>query len=237
MSAGTERLVPGAQIIIVALTWDAAAHACERASDQPWAVIEGEGPVLGTLLSGFAASGTPTVGLVGVSGRRGPAPLSWLRRVAGDWLRAHEGRMGVMVWPTAVAPGAELPHGAEAGWRQVTGTEAPMRSEPWDRLPGFRYHLLLCAGIRCKARGADAVAAAVAEELRARSAQDEDVLVTRTLCQYPCNAAPIISVYPDNIWLTTATPDSARALVARLLDRQDTDPPGLTLAQEDQAAT
>lgn len=225
MDAGSERFVPAdAPIIVVALTADAAAPARALAASRPWAALEGDGPVLGELLSGLAASGT--VGLVGVSGRPGPAPLSWLRRVAGDWLREH-GDLDVLVWPTALTPGAALPQGTDTGWRPVTGREAPLHSDAWSRLPGFRYHLLVCAGVRCKARGADAVAAAINEELANRKAQDEDVLVTRTLCQYPCNAAPIISVYPDNIWLTAATPADARALLARLLDPEPNNQGGL----------
>lgn len=29
---------------------------------------------------------------------------------------------------------------------------------------------------------------------------DDDVLVTQTGCQFPCNHAPVVSVHPDNVW-------------------------------------
>lgn len=216
-------------IVPVALTADAAPLAAGLASEAGsapaaqaggWATLEGEGPALGDVLGAAAGEDAP-IGLVGVSARPGAAPLSWLRRVAGHWLREHAGGPGVLVWPAALPPGGVPPAPGASGWRAVTGREAPLRSDAWEGLPGFRHHLLLCAGVRCKAQGADAVAASVAAELSARDAHDHDVLVTRTLCQFPCNDAPVLSVYPDNVWLRRTTPADARALVARLLGPAD----------------
>lgn len=222
---------PPRLIVPVALTADAAplaaglAGSTTRAGEPetpvaPWATLEGDGPALGDVLAATAGETAP-IGLVGLSARVGAAPLSWLRRVAGHWLREHPAGPGVVVWPAALPPGAALPAPEASGWRAVTGREAPLRSDAWEGLPGFRYHLLLCAGVRCKAQGADAVAAAIAAELTARRAHDDEVLVTRTLCQFPCNNAPVVSVYPDNLWLRRTTPDDARALLARLLGPAD----------------
>ncbi|QIK73657.1 (2Fe-2S) ferredoxin domain-containing protein [Propioniciclava coleopterorum] len=213
-------LPAGAAVVCVALTQDAAAATRALAGAGAWAALEGDGPGLASVLSGFDGP----VGLVGVAAGEGPAPLSWLRRVAGDWLRGSPGAPAVLVWPAAVRPRDGRPGADARGWRPVTGREAPLRSEAWEGLPGFRHHLLLCAGVRCKAQGSDAVAAAVADELTARGAHDHDVLVTRTLCQFPCNNAPVVSIYPDNVWLRRVSPGDARALIARLLEEPD--PPG-----------
>lgn len=220
----------GAVLLPVALTLDAVGRAVDLAA-QParpgtrgWASLEGPGDSLPAALDALDTAGVEAVGLLGISARAGAAPLSWLRRVAGHWRRDSGAGLDVLVWPAALPPGAEPPGTDAPGWRAVTGREAPLRSEAWEGLPGFRHHLLLCAGVRCKAQGADAVAAAVAEELTARGAHDDDVLVTRTLCQFPCNNAPVVSVYPDSVWLRRVSPSDARALIARLLDEQD--PPG-----------
>jgi len=29
---------------------------------------------------------------------------------------------------------------------------------------------------------------------------DDDVLLTHTACQFPCNQAPVVSVQPDDVW-------------------------------------
>ena len=44
---------------------------------------------------------------------------------------------------------------------------------------------------------------------------DNDVLVTHTGCQFPCNQAPVVSVQPDDVWYGDVDPDTARAIVAR----------------------
>ena len=42
---------------------------------------------------------------------------------------------------------------------------------------------------------------------------DNDVLVTHTGCQFPCNQAPVVSVQPDDVWYADVDPAAARAIV------------------------
>lgn len=46
---------------------------------------------------------------------------------------------------------------------------------------------------------------------------DNDVLVTHTGCQFPCNQAPVVSVQPDDVWYGSVTPEVAREIVSRHL--------------------
>jgi (2Fe-2S) ferredoxin len=43
---------------------------------------------------------------------------------------------------------------------------------------------------------------------------DDDVLVTHTGCQFPCNRAPVVSIQPDDVWYGHVDPEAARAIVA-----------------------
>ena len=41
---------------------------------------------------------------------------------------------------------------------------------------------------------------------------DDDVLITHTGCQFPCNQAPVVSVQPDDVWYSHVDPDTARSI-------------------------
>ena len=47
--------------------------------------------------------------------------------------------------------------------------------------------------------------------------RDEDVLVTHTGCQFPCNQAPVVSVQPDDVWYGDVDPSAAAEIVNRHL--------------------
>lgn len=127
-----------------------------------------------------------------------PAPArSWLRRVAGDWVRRHPDALTV-----------EVANGT------VTGQEAGLTSPAWDHPPPFGRHVLICRGPRCTARGSAATAQAVADELRSLELGDDHVLVTQTGCLFPCNHAPVVAVYPDGDWWGPVAAGDAEALVS-----------------------
>ncbi|MCW2747242.1 MAG: hypothetical protein JWP10_384, partial [Nocardioidaceae bacterium] len=46
---------------------------------------------------------------------------------------------------------------------------------------------------------------------------DDDVLITHTGCQFPCNQAPVMSVQPGDIWYGHVDGDAARAIVSEHL--------------------
>ena len=200
-------------------------NAAVAAVPDRWAVLEGEGLSLVRCLDQCLADGISEVRLIGVFTRKGAAPQSWLRRVAGQWLRDHEEPITICVRSLLIRDvSAETRREAAQGpWRLISGREAPLVSPTWEETPGFRHHALICTGIRCNARGADAVAAAFSDVIAAHHATDNDVLITRTLCQYPCNQGPIVTVYPDNVWHSFMTPEKARALAVELCESVQAD--------------
>ena len=46
---------------------------------------------------------------------------------------------------------------------------------------------------------------------------DDDVLVTHTGCQFPCNQAPVLSVQPDDVWYAHVDAATAERIVAEHL--------------------
>lgn len=133
-----------------------------------------------------------------VLGDRSPA-RSWLRRVAGHWLRECEGRPTIVVGDSA-----------------VTGREAGLTSSAWQDVPSHRSHVLVCRGPRCSARGAEQTSAAVDEALGELGLGDDDVLVTQTGCLFPCNNAPVVVVHPEDAWFGPVDAVAARRLVQQL---------------------
>lgn len=89
----------------------------------------------------------------------------------------------------------------------------------WSAVPPHRYHVFVCEGCRCRARGASALWAALREGLRraGRIETPDGVLITRTQCQFPCNRGPILSVYPDRVWYGVATEDDVERIVVEHL--------------------
>lgn len=162
-------------------------------------------PSLVTELDRLAARGATRVELVRVEvGGAAPA-RSWVRRVAGHWVRAARDR------PEVVIDG-----------RAVTGTEAPLRSSAWEDVPGHRHQVLVCRGPRCWAQGADEVASALDTALGAAGLGDDDVLVTQTGCLFPCNQAPVVVVHPADTWFGSVDAVTAGELVGELAGRTST---------------
>lgn len=182
--------------IAVSLRWEdasdtinAEAVARHMAADRS-ASLQGPGPALADVLD---AVDDDRVELVGWSRDHGPVPLSWLRRVAGQWVRGRENGPTVVVHVGVVRPNQEL----IGQWRTVTGAEAPLRSPAWQEFPSFRYHLLTCRGPRCSAVGAADLHARLQKKLAQSHVLDTEVLVTVTGCMFPCNHAPLMVVWPD----------------------------------------
>ncbi|NYE36676.1 (2Fe-2S) ferredoxin [Nocardioides cavernae] len=163
-------------------------------------------PSLSAELTRLADAGATRIALAGVSlGATAPAQ-SWLRRVAGHWWREREGVRPEVTVATAVlradlaALDSVALRGVLALARAVTGTEAPLVSAAWEDVPRHAHQVLVCRGPRCSAAGADRTAVALGRVLDAHGLGDDDVLVTQTGCQFPCNHAPVVSVQPDDVW-------------------------------------
>lgn len=168
-------------------------------------------PSLHRTLDAYAAAGVARVRLVGVSLGTFAPGHSWLRRVAGHWVRTRpDEALVVEVAESLVADPAEID---ALPCREVTGAEAGLTSPAWADVPAFRHQVLVCRGPRCTAQASDASAEALVLELMAQGLGDDDVLVTHTGCLYPCNHAPVVAVQPDDVWYAGVDPDTARRIV------------------------
>jgi (2Fe-2S) ferredoxin len=172
-------------------------------------------PSLSRELERLADDGCERIDLVGVSlGSLAPAQ-SWLRRIAGHWWRERSGHRPEIRVATALLKGTDHDElvDVSAQSRPITGNEAPLRSPAWEDVPGHRHQILLCRGPRCTALGSDASAEAMIIALMTHEQGDDDVLLTYTGCQFPCNHSPVVSLQPDDVWYGEVTPDVARRIV------------------------
>ena len=157
-------------------------------------------PTLSQELTRLADQGIDEITIVGASrGSLAPA-LSWLRRVAAHWWRERVPTPPrLLVSTTLVSAESDLPSALSSA-RPVHGGEAPLTSSAWEDVPHHRHQLLICRGPRCTAMGSDETAEAFVLALMDHRLSDDDVLITHTGCQFPCNKAPVVSVQPDDIW-------------------------------------
>jgi (2Fe-2S) ferredoxin len=77
--------------------------------------------------------------------------------------------------------------------------------------------VLVCRGPRCTALGSDGTAEALVLAAMAHGLSDDDVLLTHTGCQLPCNQAPVVSVQPDDVWYGGVDRAAAERIVAEHL--------------------
>jgi (2Fe-2S) ferredoxin len=166
-------------------------------------------PSLSRELTRLADLGAQRVVVVGVSlGSLAPA-VSWLRRIASYWWRERAGHRPEIVVGTSLASDAAEVRTLVGLTRALSGTEAGMTSAAWEDVTEHRHQVLVCRGPRCTALGSDRTAEALIIELMRHGQGDDDVLITHTGCQFPCNQAPVVSVQPDDVWYGGVDPDTA----------------------------
>ncbi|MER7606271.1 (2Fe-2S) ferredoxin domain-containing protein [Nocardioides sp. NPDC127503] len=177
------------------------------------AFLQMGGPSLSAELTRIADSGAETITLAGVS--LGPlAPgQSWLRRIAAHWWRERAGeRPEIQVATRLATTRDELPD-TFAETRPITGTEPGLTSPAWERVPEHVRQVLICRGPRCTAKGSEETARAVILGAMEAGLGDDDLLITHTGCQFPCNQAPVLSVQPDDVWYGNVEAAAARVIV------------------------
>ncbi len=174
-------------------------------------------PSLSHELTRLADLGAERILLVGVSlGSLAPA-ASWLRRIAGHWWRERPGQRPVVEVGTRLAKEPTQVREVLGLLRELTGAEVGLESAAWEDVPEHRHQVLICRGPRCTALGSDKTAEALILELMRLGQTDDDVLITHTGCQFPCNQAPVVSVQPDDIWYGGVDPDTARQIAVEHL--------------------
>lgn len=176
-------------------------------------------PSLSRRLTAIADLGAREILLVGASfGKVAPAQ-SWLRRVAAHWWRERTDPPAVRVAGELLkSPDPErLDELIAGGTRLVTGTEAGLESAAWDDVPQHRHQVFVCRGPRCTARGADSIAEGLDRRVKDAGLSDDDVLITQTGCQFPCNHAPVVTVQPDDTWYGGVDEQAVKDIVAQHL--------------------
>jgi (2Fe-2S) ferredoxin len=169
-------------------------------------------PSLSRELTRLADLGAERVVVVGVSlGSLAPA-VSWLRRIAAYWWRERAGHRPVVEVGTSLAEDAAEVRALVGLTRPITGTEPGLTSAAWEDVTEHRHQVLVCRGPRCTALGSDLTAEALIIELMRQGQGDDDVLITHTGCQFPCNQAPVVSVQPDDVWYGGVVPEVAREI-------------------------
>ena len=176
-------------------------------------------PSLSLELTRLADAGAEVITLVGVDlGPLAPAH-SWLRRIAGHWWRERAGSRPTLDVATRLVTSlssADL-GAALAECKPISGTEAGLTSAAWEDVTGHQRQVLICRGPRCTARGSEESMRALILGLMEAGLSDQDVLITHTGCQFPCNQAPVVSVQPDDVWYGDVDPHTAREIVTRHL--------------------
>jgi len=171
-------------------------------------------PSLSRELTRLADLGAARVVLAGVDvGPLAPAH-SWLRRIAAHWWRERTGHRPVIEVATRLASAVEDIDVASFDLKPISGDEPGLTSAAWEDVPGHRRQVLICRGPRCTARGSEETVRALVLGLVEAGLGDDDVLVTHTGCQFPCNQAPVVSVQPDDVWYGGVDPDAARRIVS-----------------------
>ncbi|MFJ1936259.1 (2Fe-2S) ferredoxin domain-containing protein [Kitasatospora sp. NPDC088160] len=181
------------------------------------AFLQQADPSLSAELTRLADAGAETVVVIGVRlAASGPAQ-SWLRRIAAYWWRKRAGHRPELLVATRLADSPDAVPAVAAVTRAITGQEPGLTSAAWEEVPGHRHQVLVCRGPRCAAKGAEEGLRALVQKLTEHGLGDDDVLVTQTGCQFPCNQAPVASVQPDDIWYGKIDPAVAGRIVTEHL--------------------
>jgi (2Fe-2S) ferredoxin len=170
-------------------------------------------PSLSLELTRLCDLGVSHITLVGVDlGSLAPAH-SWLRRIAGHWFRERAGLRPTLDIATRLISSLGDLDAALSDSKPISGTEPGLTSAAWEDVTGHRHQVLICRGPRCTAQGGEETMRALILGLMETGLGDNDVLVTHTGCQFPCNQAPVVSVQPDDVWYGDVDPAAARAIV------------------------
>lgn len=181
------------------------------------AVLGGSGPTVSAGLDAALAAGAREVVIVNGQTMPDRTMESWFKRVVAHWVRVHDSAPVPHIQVVSDLTGsdgfADLLDAALDSGVPARSTAAPIISPLWDEVPGFSRHVLVCRGPRCSVNGAPETAEALSSELDSRNINDDAVLVTQTGCMFPCSQAPVVAVYPDNIWYHRLSADRVARLV------------------------
>jgi (2Fe-2S) ferredoxin len=169
-------------------------------------------PSLSLELTRLADAGASSITLVGIdTGPLSPG-YSWLPRIAAHWWRERAGLKPTIRLARLAKSLAEIDGVLED--LVPLNTNAPgLTSEAWEDVQGHRHQVMICRGPRCTAQGQMDNVRAMLLACMEHNLGDNEVLLTHTGCQFPCNQAPVISVQPDDVWYGHVDPEAAAAIV------------------------
>lgn len=98
----------------------------------------------------------------------------------------------------------------------VEGARPTIDGAGWDRVPGYKHHLLVCTGPRCTYREAGLLGTALSEEL-SKAGMASDCLIATTGCLFPCNKGPVLVHYPSGRWYGLKTRSDLERFVTTVL--------------------
>jgi (2Fe-2S) ferredoxin len=171
-------------------------------------------PTLVGVLDRLADAGTDRVVLVGVSGGAIGPGVSWLRRIASTWWRERGEDAPVIATASAFLTDVSQWTALVDHARPITHGGAGLTSPAWEDVPRHRRQVLVCRGPRCTASGSEDTSTALTLAMMGAGLGDDDVLVTQTGCQFPCNHAPVVTVQPDDVWYGAVHAGDVEAIVS-----------------------
>lgn len=171
-------------------------------------------PSLSAELTRLSDAGHTRITVIGIGlGPLGPA-VSWLRRIAAYWWREWPGEHPELLIATRLAKSLDELGDVAASTKAISGDEPGLTSQAWESVTGHRHQVLVCRGPRCTAKGSFETTRAMILAMMEHGLGDDDVLLTHTGCQFPCNQAPVVSVQPDDVWYGHVDADAASRIVA-----------------------
>ena len=164
--------------------------------------LERDGAGMWHGLSRLAACGATDITLRPVGLPFSQSLMSWLPNAAGEWLDRSE-NAGVRLWlaedtaqdNTVLTAIAQAP----VSRRQIQPKSHGSLGKGWDMPHAHKHHILVCTGPRCHLRDAPDLLGLLKAEIN-RLQLGDDCLVTYTGCLFPCNAGPVVVVYPRGQW-------------------------------------
>ncbi|WP_417271460.1 MULTISPECIES: (2Fe-2S) ferredoxin domain-containing protein [Alphaproteobacteria] len=147
--------------------------------------------------------------------------MAWLPGAVGEWLARPE-NAGCLLW---LADDTALNDDVLASIAQAPVQRRPIKPRPhgsmgkgWDAPPAHKNHILVCTGPRCHLRDAPDLLGILKAEIN-RLRLGDDCFVTATGCLFPCNAGPVVVVYPRGQWFRLPDAPAVRRFAETVLHR------------------
>ncbi|PIE79996.1 MAG: hypothetical protein CSA11_10075 [Chloroflexi bacterium] len=153
----------------------------------------------------------------------------WLAKVMMRWHSSWDGQSLVLQLLPSLGDSKALEEAVTAVLPQLLAETDNLLEDPpakwehdpkgWSRIPPHRYHLLMCRGPRCTAKGASDMWQYLRQRLREEGLVERanGAMMVSTSCLYPCHHAPVLVVHPDDVWYSVPTTAAVDKIVKQHL--------------------